>query len=132
METLPPYPPASIPLRDDDVGLVVGGGLRLLHGRDLLHDQAARVVDLLHQVSRVIEREGDDGGRHFEGDRERRGINVGHYVIDGERPIGRVSKLADVAAKLIDRSLPRSQTAQPARVRAAAARLGEVNTLIPA
>ena len=31
-------------LGDDDVGAVLDGELRLLHGRDLLHDEAAGIV----------------------------------------------------------------------------------------
>lgn len=47
--------------------------LRLAHGRDLLHDEAAGVVDPFDEVgARVVEREGDDGG----GTRERRGERV--------------------------------------------------------
>jgi hypothetical protein len=77
---------------------VIGGDLGLMHGRDLLHDQAARVVDSSHQVSGVVQRERDDSRGQLEGELERLGIERRHDVVQGVRPVGGVQKLVNLTA----------------------------------
>ena len=83
-------------LGDDDVGAVLDGGLP--HRRDLLHHEAARGVGPFHQVGGVIEREGHDRRRELEGELEPGRIEIGHDVVQRERPVGGVSELVDLAA----------------------------------
>jgi hypothetical protein len=77
---------------------VIGGELGLMHGRDLLHDQAAGVVDSPHQVARVVQSERDDSRGQLEGELEPLGIEGRHDVVQGVRPVGGVPKFVDLTA----------------------------------
>ena len=72
--------------------------LRLLHGRDLLHDDAAGIVHTPYEVARVVERERDDRGDVLERRGEGICVEIRYDVIHREGTVRQVAKFGEVAA----------------------------------
>ena len=112
---------ASVPagfttLGDDDVGAVLGCELRLLHRRDLLHDEAAGIVHTFHVVTCVVERERDDGRCALEGRSKGVFIEIRHDVIHRNGTFCQVAKLGELAAELVRWTVPGAEAAERAGV----------------
>ena len=105
-------------LGDDEVCAVFDCELRLAYGRDLLHDEAAGIVDPFHEVSaRVVERERDDGGSTLKRRGKRVCVEIRNDVIHREGTFRQVAKLGELAPELVGRTVPRTETAERASVR---------------
>ena len=91
--------------------------VRLAHGRDLLHDDAAGIVDAFDELgARVVERERDDGGGTLERRCERVCLEIWGDVIHREGTFRQVAKFGEFALELVNWTVPSTETAERASV----------------
>ena len=95
---------------------MLGCEVRLLHGRDLLHDEAAGIVHASDEVARVVERERDDRGRVLERRIESICVEIRYDVIHCERTFRQIAELGELAAELVRRTVPCTKAPERAGV----------------